>query len=154
MAKFEGIAVAPRQHAEKRCQPLAIFGELGRQLEQYGAYLGRQRLEPGFHERDRVVAAFAEPLPVSDELRCLPSKTELLGCLIAPRPHCLERGRAVERTVDLGGRKPGGVPGEPVPLRYLLRIERPAPAVIGPARRAYAYAAHALTPWRLTESPC
>src|SRR5262249_42155319 len=58
-----------------------------------------------------------------------------------------ERGRPVERAVDLGGGELPGVPAQPVLFRDILRIERPAPAVIGPARGADDHLVHAgITP--------
>src|SRR5262245_42859776 len=69
---------------------------------------------------------------MGDELRRLEGEAEVLGRPIAPGLDRLERRGAIERAIDLGSRKPGGVPGEPVLLWQLLGIERAAPAVIGP----------------------
>src|SRR5262249_30946896 len=129
---------------EERRQPLAVLGELRRQLEQHGADLRRQRLEPRLQEIDRVLALLGETLPVCDEFGRLPSEAEIAWRLGAPAAHRLERRRAVERTVDLGSRKLRGVPSEPILFRHGFRVEGAAPSVIGPAGRADQNAAHHL----------
>src|SRR5262249_50094315 len=85
---------------------------------------------------DAVVGFLRQPLPVGDEFRPLPSEHEVLRRLVAPGAHRLERRRTIERAVDLGGGKPASIPAQPVLFRDIRRIERPAPAVIGPARGA------------------
>jgi hypothetical protein len=82
---------------------------------------------------------------MSDKLRGLPSKQEVLWCLIPPISHRFERRRAVERAVDLRSPKLGRVPGQPFLLRHFLWIERTAPAVIGPSRGADKAVAHGIS---------
>src|SRR5215210_1544086 len=73
---------------------------------------------------------------MSDELRGLPGKPKIVGGLVEPALHRLERRRAVERRVELGRTEAGGVPGERVLLPDVLREERPPPGVVVPARGA------------------
>src|ERR1051326_7964297 len=79
---------------------------------------------------------------MGDELRGLPGEHEIFGRVVAPAAHRFERWRAVECAVDLGGRELRRVIFEPAPLRQLLGIKRPAPAVVHPAGRADADVAH------------
>jgi hypothetical protein len=88
--KLECVRIAARQHRQERRQPLAVFLELRRKLEQHGADLGRGGLEPRLHQRDRVVGLFAQPFPVRDEFRRLPGKQEVLWGLVAPAAHGVE----------------------------------------------------------------
>src|SRR5262249_20939746 len=151
VAELEGIAMAARQHRKEGREPLAVLGELRRQLEQHRADLGRQRREPRLQEIDRVLAFLAEPFPMRDEFRRLPGEAEIAWRLGAPGAHRVERRRTVERAVDLGGRKLRGVPGEPILLRHGLWVEPAAPAVISPARRADQNAAHVLNTLALSK---
>ena len=124
------------------------------EAEQDRADFRRQHLEPRLQQLDRVRACLAQALPMRDELRGLPREQEILRGLIAPGPYRFQRGRAVERAVDFGGRKLGRVPGEPIPFPQIPGIEPLAPAIIGPPRGTDENLAHAVTSWRRPESAC
>src|SRR5262245_62063329 len=82
---------------------------------------------------------------MSDELRCLPGEQEFARRLVAPTPHRLERRRAIKRAIDFGRGKLPGVPGKPVLLRHVTRVEGAAPTIVGPAGGADCDGAHGST---------
>ena len=142
VAEFEGVTATPRQHLQERLQASAIHLEARRQLEQDRPAFRAECLQPRLHQVEAVVGLLAQPLPMGDELGRLPGEQEAVRRLLAPRPHGVQRRRAVERAVDLGGAEAAAVMAEPGLLRHLLGIERPAPAVIGPAGGADMHARH------------
>src|SRR3954469_17985608 len=114
VTKLERVRITARQHVEEGRQTLAVLGKLRRKLKQHGSDLGRQRLQPSLHQLYGVRAILIQPLPMGNELRRLPRKQKILRGLVPPRCYSLQRGRSIERAVDLGGRKLSSVPAKPL----------------------------------------
>jgi len=146
VAKLERVRITARQHVEEGRQTLAVLGKLRRKLKQHGSDLGRQRLKSSLHQLYRVRAVLVQPLPMSNELRRLPCEQEILRGLVPPCFYSLQRGRSIERAINLGGRKLSSVPAKPFGFRDVRGVERTPPAFIGPARRADPHLAHQCTP--------
>jgi hypothetical protein len=119
-----------------KTQPLAIHGELRRQLKQHRGDLRRQRIEARLHERDRALTLCGQPFPVGNEFRRLPGEHKVTRRIIAPCTYRFERGRAIERAVDLGGGEPACVVPKPMLPRHLFRIESATPSIVGPSGRS------------------
>lgn len=79
-----------------------------------------------------------------DELGSLPRENEPRRRLFPPGAHSIERRCAVKRAIDLGGRKPLGVPLESVLSCQIVRIKRPLPAAVSPPGCADPKIAHGL----------
>ena len=142
VAKLEGVGVTARQHVKKGRQTVTVLGKLRRKLEQHGSDLGRQHLQSSLHQLYRVRTILVQPLPMGNELRRLPREQKILRGLVPPRCYSLQRGRSIERAVDLGGRKLSSVPAKPLGFCHVRRVERTPPAIIGPARGTDPHLAH------------
>ena len=135
MPELEGIAIRLGKHLDEIGQAILVRVEAPRQLQQHGTAFLAENLKPGHQERDRVLRTRLETLPMGDELGRLPGETKRRGRAVVPSLHRLNRWRAIEGAVDLGCVELLRIPGEPVLLRDVLRVERPAPVLISPAGR-------------------
>ena len=79
---------------------------------------------------------------MGNELRRLPCEQEILRGLVPPRLYSLQRGRSIERAINLGGRELFSVSAKPFGFGHVRGVERTPPAFIGPARRTDPYLAH------------
>jgi hypothetical protein len=109
-----------------------IYCKPRRQLKQNRTGLGPKHAQSRFHQFNTVLAFFGQAFPMGDEFRSFPGKQKLVRRLVAPRGNGLERGGAVERTIDLRRRERPGIEGEPFALRNIRRVERAAPTIVGP----------------------
>src|SRR5215471_2828530 len=121
------------QQFEKTAEILVVEFLVGRELPEQGAEplaeLSDARIEKTL---DRV-ARLAEHPPVDGVARTFHGENEGLRNLGGPFAERRRRLRAVERAVDLNrGQVLAGV-GQLARLREALRIENPAPGLVGPA---------------------
>ena len=80
-----------------------------------------QHLQSGLHRLYRVRTILVQPLPMGNELPRLPREQKILRGLVPPRCYSLQRGRSIERAVDLGGRKLSSVPAKPLGFCHVRR---------------------------------
>jgi hypothetical protein len=135
VAELEGVGVARGQAVEEPGQALRLRSEGLGQLEQDRAELRREGGHP-LEVALEAVAAVGEPLHVGEETAALAGEDEVVRRLLAPGGEGRARDQPVEGAVDLDRGEAPGVEGQLLLCRQSVRIKRPTPVPVAPARGA------------------
>src|SRR5215208_360611 len=103
VAELEDVLPLGRQQLEERREPLAVRLKASRKLKQHRPQLVAEYPQARLHQFQTVLASRREPLPMRDEFGRFPGEDKAGRRLLAPSADRLQRGRAIERAVDLRG---------------------------------------------------
>src|SRR6185312_13311240 len=150
ITKFEAVAAFPGQQFAERHESFRIGRKPRRQLKQDGSRLFAEQRQAAFQQFEAVYRVLRQPLPMRDELRCLPGKDKVFVRLLVPTSYGLRRRCPIEHAIEFGGRELAGVMAQLLFERQSLRKERPSPRIVMPSRSADKDSCHRLYPPRAT----
>src|SRR4051812_34343679 len=87
-------------------------------------------------QSDAPARCIIQPLPMGDELGCLPGKDKVFRCALGPAANRVLGRGPIKHAVEFGGWELPRVKFEMATRRQVFREERSSPGPITPPRRA------------------